>query len=292
MQNKREIKRLKKIVSRLVILAVVIFAALLGEFIYHRYSSNRSMYFRTEGETVQIYRDKNWLDFPIHGVSISAEKPGLHGETDITKEEYKRRFRDLRAGDVNVIRVCSVLSPAFYKAFFEYNLLTDKPLYMLHGISLRDNKNNSGNDAYDEKFNADFLGEIRRTVDVIHGKVSSKQSNGHNSGVYNLNVSPYVIGYTFCEEMGNDFAVNTNRKNPHVMGFEGEYLYTVNASPYESWLAAMGNYTISYEQEKYGGSIKLVSLSNLSSFQNIRITEKFDAGILAFNHLQEKFIEF
>ena len=289
MQSRNYKARQHKIFTRLLIGAFIIFTGILMEFVITRYNSNRSMSFRIEGENVQIYKEKKWQNFPIAGVNTVAEIAGVNGESGLTKDEYRRRLNEFAAADINVIRVCTVLSPAFYKAFFEYNLLTKKPLFLLHGIRLANQPNNYSN-AYDDRYNNDFLEEIRRTVDVVNGKGVPRQ--GNQTGAYNLNISPYVIGYALFEDVDDDFILRTNQNNLHVIGFEGDYLYTVNASPYEAWLAAMCNYAISYEKDKYGGFNKLVSWTNWPGFENIRITEKFNAGILASRHLANRFSEY
>ena len=288
-------KRQRKIIIRLIIGALIVFLGLIVEFYIHRYSTNRAVVFRTEESTVQIYREKKWQDFRFRGANIPAAPLGESG----SREEFARLFKQMADADVNVILVHTILSPVFYRAFFEYNLLTDKPLYLLHGIRLDEQNIKKYYNAYEDKLSDDFFEEIRRTIDVVHGKAGLKQTTGHNSGTYNFNISPYVIGYILGDQTDADFVLTTNEKNPHIMGFDGDYLYTRNASPYEAWLAAVGNYAISYEQEKYRGPCKLVSLAccfgidpvgvNLA---NIQVTEKFNAGILAFDRLQETFIEF
>ena len=264
------------------------------ESIVYRYQSNRSAVINTMEDQFIVKRGKRWYDFYVKGVNLQNNEPS---NAAISKADYKKWFKEIAALNANVIRIYTVLSPNFYKAFFEYNLLTDKPLYLLHGI--RSHSAGRNTNAYDDRLNAVFLEEIRQTIDVVHGKASSRQS-AQTSGSYNLNIAPFVIGYILGEKMDANFVIATDEKNAHVFGFEGDYLYTVNASPCESWLAAMGNYVISYEHEKYGGPYKLISWVNYPAtapiedrndqnqsgtvsvdFEHIRPTEKFNAGIFA-----------
>ena len=268
--------------------ALVVFLGFTVEFVIHRYTSNRSVVFRTEGTNVQICREKEWQEFSMKEAAVNPGSPGMNGETEMTKGQYADKLKQLVATDVNVIRTGVVLPPAFYQAFFEYNLLTDKPLYLLQGIHLDEDYGKINRNAYENKYNADFREAIRRTIDVVHGKAPARQSNGYASASYKLNISPYVMGFVLCEDIDTNFVITTNEKNSHVKGFEGDYLYTVNASPYEAWLAAMGNFAISYEQEKYGGPCKFMCWTNWSGPEQIRITEKYNAGILAFHHLRDK----
>jgi len=294
-------KKQRKIVTRLILGALILFLALMVEFVVDRYRTNRSIVFRTEGSKIQIFRDKKWKSFLVKGVNLGQEDSACApDDMGITKQDYQRWFKQVAAMNANVIRVYDILSPEFYQAFFEYNMLTDKPVYLIQGIQADNNDVEQYKNAYDDRFNADFFARIQQTVDVVHGKALVKHGSGSYS--YNLNVSPYVMGYIICGEMDAAFVKTTNEENTQVMGFEGDYLYTENASPYEAWLAAMGNYTVSYEQQKYHGLTKLLSWTDFSSadpaenagkpggklkdeaafdFEHIHAKEKFDAGFFA-----------
>ena len=282
------INRQQKIIIRLIIGAFVIFIAVFTGFVADRYRTNRSAYFRIEGNRVQIFLNRKWQDFSVNGITMAQ---------NFSKQEYTRYFKSLSEMDVNVVRISAILPPDFYKAFFEYNILTSKPIYLLQGIPVNKDGSQTGRNAYEDRFNTGFLEEIRRTIDVVNGKAGSKHSDDHTSDTYSLNNAPYVMGYVLGEAVNSDFIATTNAKNLHVMGFEGDYLYTAGATPYEAWLAAVGNFAISYEQEKYGGPCRLVSWPNWPESgrpgggnpEHILSTEKFSAGILASYLIQDKF---
>ena len=273
------------------------------QFFIYRYNYNRSALFRTEGTRLQIYRDRRWREFTVKGVNLGMGKPGyLHVNSNLTGKEYRQWFNQIAAMNANVIRIHNILAPEFYKAFYEYNMIARRPLYLLQGIWVEEGSVGPYEDAYDDGLNTVLFEQIKRTVDIIHGKAASRQGASDNSGGYNLNISPYVMGFILGREMDPEFIIATNSRNTQVMGFEGDYLYTENASPYEAWLAALGNYTVSYEQEKYGGPYRLVSWVNMPltdplfhfmvddtrieelsgvDFEHINITEKYSAGIFA-----------
>ena len=286
----------RKIIIRLLVGALILFLGLVALFFIDRYHTNRTVAFRTEGNQFQINRSNKWNDF-----SVEADG-NLNVKTGAAKSEYSRWFKEIAARNVNVIRVYTILAPDFYKAFFEYNVLTDKPIYLLQGIHISGRNDDQYQHAYENQLDSDILEEIRTTIDVVNGKAVLKQQGGNTSSAYNLNVSPYVMGYILGRKMNDDFIIATNEKNDDVFGFEGDYLFTVNASPYEAWLAALGNYTVSYEQDKYGGALKLVSWINIPAtdplehpgimyggkeyvvgveLEHIRTTEKFSSGIFA-----------
>ncbi|MCL2127232.1 MAG: hypothetical protein FWH38_03165 [Treponema sp.] len=267
--------RQRKIIIRLMIGALILFAAIVAEFFIHRYRVNRSVTFKTEENVLQMRRDGKWQDFALRGVTFDS------GGRDMAKTEYARLIRDYASKETNVIRVYSIQQPEFYQAFFEYNVLTGRPVYLLHGIGLEDTSVESANDAYDDRLNTDYFEAMRNTIDVIHGKAAIK------TGTYNINISPYVMGFIVCRETGAGFIKATNEKNTQIMGFEGDYLYTVNASPYEAWLAAAGNYAVFYECDKYHSSCKILTYTDIPGpgeqeadvdYEHIRATEKFDTG--------------
>jgi len=326
MQSRHERKRQRRILITLLIGIAVLFAALIVLFIVDRYYTNRSVAFRTEDADVEIYRAKKWENFVIKGVNMSGDDITQSGPA--LKNVYAKLFRRLAARDINVIRLDTVFSPEFYRAFFEYNSMTNKPLYLLQGVRPDLQNIRTYRNAYEPRLNADFTDTIRRTIDVIHGKAdrdktsSARTASGQSagkpagqvSGKYNLDVSPYVIGYNFlCAAEDAQFVILTNQKNPDVMGFEGDYFYTESAEPYEAWLAAVANFAVSYEQDKYGGPNRLVSWMGWNAAEPIRqvdksdtsgsqkdnavavnidrikLTGRFNAGILEPRQLREKF---
>ena len=276
-------KKRGKIIVWLVVGAVVVFIGLTVEFFRHRYQVNRTAAFTTEGTKLQLRRDKKNNDFFIKGLVLHTADVGT------AKSDYAAWIKRVAALNVNVIQVHEALPPAFYQAFFEYNILTDRPVYLLHGIWLDDAVSQTFQNAYAEQYIAAFFEEIRRIIDTVHGKSSN------DLGKYNFNVAPYVMGYILCEPPDAAFVTVTNEQNVHVIGFEGDYLYTANANPYEAWMAAMGNFAVSYEKDKYGGSSKLISWTNRAEvspvvrnndsieidFEHINATEQFNAGIFA-----------
>ena len=138
--------------------------------IINRHNNNRSVAFEVKGDSFQIYKNGQWQNFLIKGVNLGASKPGFFpGEMSITRKEYTRWLKLMGSMNANVIRVYTLLSPDFYQAFFEYNLRTDKPLYLLQGIWIDDNNIANYGQAYSEKLSSDFHTEIMRIIDVIHG---------------------------------------------------------------------------------------------------------------------------
>ena len=280
-------KRRKKIIKWLAILGIVAVVGLLVDFVAFRYNRNRSAAFRADGTAFLISYGSDWQDFEIRGAADSNDAL-FSGEASLSKREYSRLLSRFAASGVNVVRAKTVLSPDFYKALFEYNLLAEKPIFLLQGVRLGGRHGGQPVHAYDDRLNSEFLEEIRRTIDAVHGKAVTRHPLGSGPEAYNLNVAPYLIGYILCAEVDGEFIKATNSINLNVSGFEGDYLYTVNANPFEAWIAAISNYAVSYEREKYGELTKLLSWANLlrnDALENVRFehicpTEKFASGTL------------
>ena len=238
-----------------IVLGIFIVAALVVALVSFsvKYYNNRNVQFRTAGTMFQIYKNGTWQDFLIKGVNIGAAKPGCFpGELGITKSDYLRWFKEIAAMNANTIRVYTILGPDFYDALFEYNMVTNKPLYVFHGVWNDEELSDKQPDGYAPEVTADFKNEISDLIDVLHGKKIIAPRFGHASGSYVWDVSPYVIGYILGIERDAEFVNSTNKKNPSVKSFDGDFLYTTKgASPYECWLAQIGDYAIAYETSKY-----------------------------------------
>ena len=286
----------RKTFTFLFVFVLVLSLAIVTDIFVQRFIHNRQAVFRTEGGRIQIYRDKTWKDFTVKGVHMDfgrgtrlAAFPGT--ESGFTKKEYRRWFKHIASMNANAILVQRILSPDFYESFYEFNMLAKKPLFLIHGIRANENYNDLFTDAYDDGLILDISEEIRNTIDVIHGKASVKKSGSGTPEIYNRNIAPYVMGFILGDGADTNFISATNQRNTQVMGFEGNYLYTENASPYEAWLAALGNYTILYEEEKYGGPHRLISWMNRPlpgseevsavDLEHIFVTDKHGAGIFA-----------
>ena len=278
-----------------------------------KYYGNRKVQFRTAGTVFQIYKDGKWQDFFIKGVNMGAAKPGCFpGEMGISKSDYKRWFKEIAAMNANAIRVYTILGPAFYEAFYEYNMFTRKPLYLFHGVWNNEEAISKFQNAYQPEITDEFKSEICDLIDVLHGEKTIPARFGHASGTYNWDVSPYVAGYILGIEQDAGFVISTNEKNSQVKSFNGDFLYTKDASPYECWLAEIGDYAIGYEHRKYNTQrpvswtnwITTDPLQHLSdpdrymedavsvNIEHIGVKSGFQAGLFASYHIYPYYPEF
>lgn len=201
---------------------------------------------------LQIQKGGQWSDMLVKGVNLGMGKPGsFPGEAAITKAEYLRWFKQIGEMNANAIRVYTLHPPAFYEALLEYNLKAERPLYLLQGVWVEEEKLVAAGDAYTPDVMKEYTEEMRRTVDVIHGNADVPDNPGHASGTYRADVSKYVLGWVLGIEWDPDMVVSTNAKHAGMKDYDGRFFRTERASPFEGWLARTMDEIASYEADQY-----------------------------------------
>lgn len=263
---------------------------------------------------------KLWIDkgdgyeiFDIRGVNLGLGKPGKYAtEFSITKQEYLKWFREIQDLGANVVRTYILAHQNFYDAFYEYNIDNPDPLYLIHGVWVDDYMLHSYRGAFEKDFYDEFVKSCKATVDAIHGK--HKSSNIKNMGTQNYlkDISPWVYGYIIGVEWETDIVAFTDQTGNQKPQFNGEYLYTKDASNFEIFLAMAGDELIKYETKKYSAQRSLafsnwpttcpIELSkNVNQefgkyasvdVENIYETNKFTAGQYASYHVYPYYPEY
>lgn len=229
--------------------------------------------FRIQEKKFQVYGvDGGWNDITPIGVNIGAGKPGAFpGEFAITKNDYMRWFKQISEMHANVIRVYTILMPEFYEALAAYNASAEEPLYFMQGVYNNEEDISTLCDAYaqDGKIAGDWIEMCQTIVDVIHGNAEIEPLAGNASGTYTADVSEYLCGWILGIEWQADFVINTNENNSDKKSFDGDYLYTEDASPFEVFLASGLDACISYETENY-------NMQHPTAFANWVTTDPLD----------------
>lgn len=142
-------------------------------------------------------------------------------------------------------------------------------MYLLQGVTVNDYVGHSHRDAYDEDFLGTLLDDCKTTVDVIHGRRVISLGRGLGSGSYRKDISDWVLGYIVGMEWDTGVIAYTNLHSEAKNAYQGEYLYTsAEASPFEAFLAQVGDRMIAYESRQYGQQ-------RLISFYNTAATDPF-----------------
>lgn len=249
---------MKKIIALVISLVLIVFAFIITKDYFF---SEKNVFKDKEGisyvskvdsKSIYLFKNNKWEKQFIKGVNMGAGKPGFFpGEFGITKEDYLRWFKYIGEMNANTIRVYTILSPDFYDALLEYNESTSNPLYILQGVWVNEEDIAKVLDAHNPIIKDTFKNDIKKTIDLLHGNAIIPKNSGHASGSYKSDVSKYVMAWVLGIEWDPTFVQNTNKNNEGKNSFEGNYLYTKEASPFESFLGEVGDYAISYETETY-----------------------------------------
>lgn len=314
----------KKAVILIVVLSIIgaLFYYLYGTRISKANISKRDVVFKdangvtypvkVDSQYFHIYKKGKWTKEFIKGVNIGAAKPGsFPGEFAITKQEYKRWFKYISDMNANTIRVYTILKPDFYEALYEYNKNAKKPLYFFQGVWVNEEDISKIKDAYDEQILGTFKKDVATIVDIIHGNKELAAKPGHAGGVYKRDVSNYLLGWIEGIEWDPEYVNSTNEKNKEKNKYDGNFLYTQDASPFEAALCEVGDYTINYEMTKYNtqhtlsfnnwpttdmlshpNEPNILEDSATVNMEHIKAKNSFKAGIFASYHIYSYYPEF
>lgn len=263
---------IKKFIFTVCLLVLLGYAGYLAYFRYGIYldlGSDKpiSTFMKTEGKTILMEKEGEYVPFEIRGVDMGVGIPG-HWATDyaVDKETYLRWFQQIQDLGANSIRVYTLLQDDFYNAFYTYNrqreALRQEPLWLIHGVWVNDYMQYSHRDAYDEELLDVLLNDCKSLVDVIHGQRVLSLGEGLGSGSYFHDVSPWVIGYIIGVEWESSLVIYTDQKDQTQSSFEGKYLYTTpDSTAFEAFLCRVGDAMIEYETQRYRQQ-RLVAFSN------------------------------
>lgn len=220
---------------------------------YEKDRSQDSNEFFIDGQV--IYQKTADLEKPffMKGVNLGAALPGkTFTEFPTDKLVYKNWLEQMSMMNINTLRVYTLLPPTFYQALYEFNSERETPIYLLQEIWPEEYPEN--HDYLGEEYNETYQTEIEYAVHAIHGNINIPTREFRAYGVYQYDVSPYLIGYLVGREMEPEEVRATDEINA---GYEyiGNYLHSIKgASPTEAWLAQSCDYALAIEDLFYGDS--------------------------------------
>ena len=227
---------------------------------YNDVTNDLSYRFKAEGNYLHVYKNGEWKELFLTGVNIGASEPALFpGDLTISYDTYLRWFKYISEMNCNCIRVYTTMRPQFYLALNDFNKTADNPIYLFQGIWVNEDDIERLNDVYaeNEKIMNDFKSDSLTTVDVIHGNAIIPESPGEASGAYHTDVSSWMAGWIIGIEWNPNLVINTNEQHPDLREYDGKYLYTQTATPFEAFLCRVGDALIEYETDKYHYQVPL-----------------------------------
>lgn len=205
---------------------------------------------KVTGEQVGVWRDGAFRPQFWAGVNVGSSVPGQDpGAVAATKGDYDRWFREMGELGISVIRIYTILSPAFYDSLRDYNLSHPKqPLYVLHGIWIPEHEWYRTGNIWDPAVVREMRKEIADAVAAEHGDAQIDFVPGHASGTYRSDISPWMLGWSFGIEWDPTSTMKTNRMNRGRRPKPGTYIRTApTASPMEQWIGEHLDYLAQQE---------------------------------------------
>jgi hypothetical protein len=175
------------------------------------------------------------------GVNLGSTIPGHQpGEVAATRADYDRWLRGMGALGARVVRIYTILRPAFYDALAAYDRRHPRaPLRFIQGVWIPEDRFLATGDAYDPEVTRGFESEMADAVAVVHGRANLPQRPGHAGGRYRSDVSRWLLAWSPGVEWDPTAVQSTDAKHAGIAPYQGRYVTaTPDATPMESWIAA------------------------------------------------------
>lgn len=190
-----------------------------------------------------------WRPFWIKAVNLGAALPGKHpSEFPPDDSTYDGWIRDIAELGANAIRIYTIHPPHFYRALRDWNLAhPNAALWLIHGVWTELPPGPQEERYDDPAWNAAFLAEMRRVVDLVHGRAAIPHRPGHAGGMYLADVSTWTLGYIIGREWEpysvQAYAQRHRRRTEH----RGRYVQVSSGNAVDVWLATVADSMIAYE---------------------------------------------
>ncbi len=201
-----------------------------------------------------------WRRLYVNGVNMGVALPGkFPSEFPPDSATYAGWFRLIAGMHANTLRLYTILPPSFYRALRAWNTShRSQTLWLIHGVWTELPPEHDFDDA---AWKGEFRQEMRRVVDLLHGRIEIPLRPGHAGGRYDADVSPWTLGYILGREWEPYAVKDFDAKHP-ARAFTGRYLLTRGAAPaMDSWMAEECDYLVGYEVERYN-TIRPVAYTN------------------------------
>jgi tetratricopeptide (TPR) repeat protein len=207
-------------------------------------------YARTQGTRFEVRRrDNEWQPFYIHGVNLGAALPGRFPSEFPDAATYREWIAGIAEMGANTIRVYTIHPPHFYDALAAHNAAhPDRPLWLLHGVWA---ELPPDDDYQNALWKGEFFGEVRRVIDVLHGRADVPRRPGHAAGYYTADVSRWTLGLVLGREWEPYSVAEFNERQAFRTAWHGRFFRISDAPAMDVWLAEAMDYAVAYETERY-----------------------------------------
>src|SRR5690606_22997123 len=156
------------------------------------------------------------------GVNLGAALPGRYASQFPDSAVYARWIEGMADMHANAVRVYTIHPPSFYGALLDWNTRNpERAVWLIHGAwtGLPPDDDFEG-----DPYEADFFAEMRRVVDVLHGRASVEYRPGNAWGHYTADVSDWTLAYILGREWEPFSALAYDSIRGGASGFEGRYV--------------------------------------------------------------------
>ncbi|MDP3910098.1 MAG: hypothetical protein Q8Q14_06875 [Gemmatimonadales bacterium] len=212
---------------------------------------------RIAGERFEVLTGAAWRSLYVKGVNLGVALPGrFPSEFPLDDSTYGRWLRLIVEANANVVRVYTILPPAFYRALRAWNDgHPERPLWLVQGVWTELPPRGDFDDA---KWKGAFRAEMRRVVDLIHGRARIGARRGHAWGRYDTDVSDRVLAYVIGREW-EPFAIGAYNRlrslrrpgRPDPTRYAGRFLAVERGTPADVWMAEQCDYMLAYEWDTW-----------------------------------------
>lgn len=199
----------------------------------------------------RVFDDGQWNRLYINGVNIGTALPGKwYTQFPSDRDLYFSWLHKIADMNVNTVRIYTLLDPAFYQVFYEFNRDPSNPrLWLIQEIWPHDDVPDLN--FYDADYVEEYKNEVRLAIDALHGNAEILSRPYRAYGNYSADVSPYVLGVLIGRELEPEEVEVTDKANPDKTAHAGEFVHTSGASATEVWLAELCDYTMQYSHDNY-----------------------------------------
>ena len=198
--------------------------------------------------------DGDWSPVFIKGINLGAALPG-HFPTEFPRDEetWREWIDQIAALGANAVRTYTLLPPAFYRMLAERNAFSSagNRLWLLQGIWT---ELPEGHDFSNPDYESGLRAEIARVVDAVHGDLVLGARPGHASGVYDADVSRYVLAWIVGREWEPFAVAEYDAMRPGRCDWQGVHVGVEGGRAMECWVGRTLDFTAGYEGDRYGAA--------------------------------------
>ena len=205
---------------------------------------------RTHGERFEIRYRGGWRPFFVKGINLGAARPGkFPSEFPADDSTYTSWITLMAAAHANVIRLYTILPPAFYRALKRWNDgHPERALWLVHGVWAEA----PPDDNYDDPaWKREFREEMQHVVDLLHGHAVIPPRPGHAFGRYTVDVSDHVLAFIIGREWEPLSIRRYNEQRPDQTRYAGRFLEVDRGTPADVWMAEQCDFLLTYEWDTY-----------------------------------------